>query len=42
MEMFRKAFLFCVGAVAVTYEEAAKSMQAQREKLHERFGKKEA
>ena len=42
MEMLRKAFLFYVGAVAVVYEETAKAVQTQREKLNERFSKKEA
>jgi hypothetical protein len=39
MNIIRKAFLFCVGAVAVAYEEANKVIQTQRQKLDERLGK---
>lgn len=46
MDMFRKAFLFLVGAMAIVYEEtsksieeAAKSIEERREKLNERVAK---
>ena len=37
MSILRKAFLLCVGAVAITCEELAKPLQKQRERLTERF-----
>ena len=33
MEIFKKSFLFAVGAVAVAYEEAEKLVKEQREKI---------
>lgn len=36
MSILRKAFLLCVGAVAIACEELAKSLQGQRERLTER------
>ncbi len=33
MEVFKKAFLYFVGAVFVAYEEATKAIKEQREKL---------
>lgn len=38
MSTLRKAFLFCVGAVAIAYEELARPLQRQKERLAERFG----
>lgn len=42
MNLLRKTFLLCVGAVAVAYEETTKRIGTQREKLNERLGRKEA
>lgn len=42
MEIVRKPFLFCVGLMAVTYEETTKALKTQRERLNERFASKEA
>ena len=39
MNVIRKVFLFCVGAVAVAYEEVNKTIETQRQKLDERLGK---
>ena len=46
MDLFRKAFLFVVGAVVIAYEEtkksveeAAKSLDEQREKLNGRINR---
>lgn len=38
MSIMRKAFLFCVGAAAQAYEELAKRIHRQKERLSERFG----
>jgi len=38
MSTLSKAFLFCVGAVAIAYEELAKPLRRQKERLTERFG----
>jgi hypothetical protein len=38
MSILRRAFLFCVGAVALAYEELSKPIQKQRDRLNERFG----
>lgn len=38
MSIMRKAFLFCVGVAAQAYEELAKLVQRQRERVSERFG----
>lgn len=42
MEMVRKPFLFCVGLMAVTYEETTKTLKTRRERLNDRFATKEA
>ena len=38
MNTFRRVFLFCVGAVAIAYEELARPLRRQKERLTERFG----
>ena len=36
MKLFRKAFLFLVGAVAIAYEEVAKSVEEAARSIEER------
>jgi hypothetical protein len=38
MSIMRKALLFCVGAAAQAYDELAKLIHRQIERLGERFG----
>jgi hypothetical protein len=38
MSTMRKAFLLCVGAMAIAYEKLAGPLQRQKERLAERFG----
>jgi hypothetical protein len=38
MSPTRKAFLLCVGVVAIAYEKLAAPVQRHRERLAERFG----
>lgn len=39
MDLFKKAFLYIVGAVAVAYEEAAKAMKEQQKRMVHPDGK---
>ncbi len=41
MEMFKKSFLFVVGAVAVAYEEAEKSIKKQRQNIEKMLKREE-
>jgi hypothetical protein len=39
MDLFKKAFLYVVGAVAVAFEEATKAMQEQQKRMMRPDGK---
>ncbi len=42
MDLFKKAFLFVVGAIAVAYEEAEKAIKEQQKKLEKVLPKAKA
>lgn len=42
MNIFKKAFLYLVGAVAIAYEETAKAIKDQQKKAHKAQAKVKA